>query len=326
LLLPDKAAAFKWSDAPFLGGAWEWEGDGKRSLVRRAPPSLVYYVDGQLVARYSETGHWLVASWLLSGMEPDAASSEFVRDWYRAIAATFLHQHDFGRARHHLARARVSLPRDPVLLFYAGAMHEGQAMVTEVATQRARARDEASQQTPYRMSDGTLVPLASGKDLLVRDELQSAETMYREALRYGASEEARIHLGRVLGQLGKHREALKVLGTAAPPADARLAYFHWLFLGSQYSALGRLKEACTSFERAATLFPTAQVPLLAISQVCLRSGDRADALAVVDRIAALPQDTSWRVDPWWDYYGSAAADAEEQLRLLRGRADLHGVR
>lgn len=38
LLLPDKAAAFKWSDAPFLGGVWEWEGEGKRTLVRRGPP------------------------------------------------------------------------------------------------------------------------------------------------------------------------------------------------------------------------------------------------------------------------------------------------
>jgi hypothetical protein len=326
LLLPDKAAAFKWSDAPLLGGAWEWEGDGKRTLVRRAPPSLVYYVDGQFVARYSETGHWPFASWLLSGMEPDAASSEFVRDWYRAVAATFLHQQDFGRSRHHLARARGVLPHDPVLLFYAGAMHEGQAMVSEVAAQRTLARDEAPQQTQYPMFDGTFVPMAPERSFRVRGELQSAETMYREALKYGASEEARIRLGRVLGQLGKHREALKVLGTTAPPADARLAYFHSLFLGSQYAALGRVRDACTSFERAATLFPTAQVPLLAISQVCLRSGDRADALAVVDRIASLPQDTSRRADPWWEYHASAAADAEEGLRLLRARAGGHGGR
>jgi tetratricopeptide (TPR) repeat protein len=320
LLLPDEAAAFRWSDAPSSGGAWEWEGEGKRALVRRAPPSLVYYVDGHVVARYGETGHWPFASWLLSGLERDAASREFVRDWYRAVAATFLHRQDFGRARHHLARAREVLPRDPVLLFYAGAMHEGQAMVTDMARPRGRARAGAAQQTQHRLSDGTLVPPASERNPSMRGELRSAETMYREALKHGASDEVRIRLGRVLGQLGRHREALNVLGTTAPPADARLAYFRSLFLGSQYAALGRLKDSRTSFERAATLFPSAQVPLVAISHVSLRSGDRADALAVVDRIAALPQDTSRRVDPWLDYYRSAAADAEAQLRLLRDRA------
>jgi tetratricopeptide (TPR) repeat protein len=325
LLLPDKAAAFKWSDAPFLGGTWEWEGDGKRSLVRRPPPSLVYYVDGQVVARLSETGHWPLASWLLSGMEPDAASSEFVRDWYRAVAATFLRQREFGRARHHLTRAREVLPRDPVLLFYTGAMHEGQAFVSDVAAQRTRAREAAPQQTQVPMFDGTFVPLAPRTDLPARGELQSAERMYREAVKHGASEEARIRLGRVLGQLGRHREALKVLDATAPPADPRLAYFHSLFLGSQYSALGHPKEACVSFERAATLFPTAQVPVLAISHVCLRFGGRANALAVVDRIAALP-DVPRRVDPWWNYYDSPAADADEQLRLLRGRVHPNSLR
>lgn len=325
LLLPDQAAAFKWSDAPFLGGAWEWAGEGTRTLVRRAPPSLVYYVDGQLVARYSETGHWPFASWLLSGTEPDAASSEFVRDWYRAVAATFLHQRDFGRARHHLARARGVLPRDPVLLFYAGAMHEGQAMVTEVATQGARARDEATQQTQYRMADGTLVPLASGKDLSVGGELQSAETMYRAALRNRASDEARIRLARVLGHLGKHREALNVLSATAPPADA--AGVLPLAVPGQPVFSARSPEGSAHPLRASgAAVSHRSSPTRAISHVCLRSGDHAGALAAVDRIAALPQDASRRVDPWWDYYGSAAADAEEQLRLLRGRAGLNHVR
>ena len=89
------------------------------------------------------------------------------------------------------------------------------------------------------------------------------------------------------------------------------------------AALGRIDEALASFERAARLFPTAQAPLIAMSDVCRRSGNRAGALAALGRLEALPSE---RADPWRNYYQLDAADAERQLTAVRAWVDLKGVR
>lgn len=85
--------------------------------------SLVYLVDGRYVASEEESGHWPFASRLLAGIA-DASSDAFVRLWSRAVAATFLREYRLGNATYHMQRTRSVLPRDPVMLFYAGALQE----------------------------------------------------------------------------------------------------------------------------------------------------------------------------------------------------------
>jgi hypothetical protein len=123
LLIPDKAAAFAWPDAPPQSRPVA----ANDPSVRLAPEAIVYSVDGQFLASDVESGHWQFASWLLAGMEPDPSSDGFVPSWYWAVAATFLSAYRFGNCSYHLARGRRVLPRDPVLLLYAGAMHEALA-------------------------------------------------------------------------------------------------------------------------------------------------------------------------------------------------------
>ena len=149
----------------------------------------------------------------------------------------------------------------------------------------------------------------------------------RDAVERGAPLEAQLRLGRVTGRLGNHADAVALLLQTVPPAgDAQFAYFRELLLGTEQGALGQIEAARASFERAATLFPMAQTPLIAMSDVLRRSGDRAGALDVLRRLEALPPDATKRTDPWWDYHRSYVTDAEDQLAAVRAWVDLKGAR
>jgi hypothetical protein len=296
LLRPDQAAAFQpGRDGP----AYLPTGRGRGSRV--TPDAVVDSIDGQYVDRKFGTGHWLFASWLLGEVTPDPSSDEFVRLWYRAVAATFQSEYLFGSSQHHLKRARAVLPQDPVLLFYEGALHEALAS--------PRFQNVAVTAPPR--TDGIGLP---GED----DQLRKAEQLLRQAARHGAPPEARLRLGRVMGRLGKHAEAVELLErTVVPEDDGRLMYFRDLFLGTELAALGRIGEAQPCLERAVGRFPTAQAPLIAMSAAHRRAGDRAAALDALRRLQALPGDPSERRDPWWDYDRSYAADAGRQLAVVR---------
>jgi hypothetical protein len=96
-----------------------------------------------------------------------------------------------------------------------------------------------------------------------------------------------------------------------------------LFLGTELGATGKVDLARESFEHAVALFPTAQAPLIAMSDLYRHRGDRASALEAVHRLEALPPDTAKRTDPWWEYFHSYAADADDQLRAVRAWVDTH---
>jgi hypothetical protein len=68
-------------------------------------------------------------------------------------------------------------------------------------------------------------------------------------------------------------------------------------------------------ERAASLYPTAQSPWLALSELARRRYDRPGALRAIDRLFALPADAGDRFDPWWTYQIAQARTAD---RLLDG--------
>ena len=82
----------------------------------------------------------------------------------------------------------------------------------------------------------------------------------------------------------------------------RFLYFAELFLGAEEMALGNDATARTRFERAAAVYPHAQSPHLALSQLARRAGDRAGAQRELQILAELPRNDRQREDPWWDYY------------------------
>ena len=137
-----------------------------------------------------------------------------------------------------------------------------------------------------------------------RGELVRAERFFRDSLVHRPDHvEARVRHGRVLDDLGRHEEASEELRRAiADGASEQLLYLAQLFLGRAEEALGHDEAARAAFERASALYPNAQSPRLALSQIARRAGNRAAAQRELQAIAALPDDERRREDPWWLYY------------------------
>ena len=303
IILPEQAAAFTQSDDVAAVRPYFDPLASTRPRVRREADSLVVGLDGEYLATAAETAHWSMARGLLSGIKPSASTDAFVRLWYRAVAAHFEAASLLGNAKYQLDRALEVLPRDPTILFYAGALHEANAW--------------AGIQSIRMTSGATPVPFPSPEE-----EWRRAEPLLRAAVKENGPIEARVRLARVLGRMGKHAEAASVLRTVEPElSDRRLRYFAALFLGSEDGALGDADRARDGFERAAALFPTAQSPLLALSELFQRTGNRDSALDALRRLQALPADSKKRVDPWLDYFRSFAFDADDQLGAVRAWVD-----
>ena len=191
--------------------------------------------------------------------------------WYRAVSAHLFRAGNLAQVANHLNRAREAFPHSPSVLIDSAYLHQElssppvQASLQEL---RANAID---------------VTVASR-----RAELQRAERFFLEALAIAPDDaDARLRLGHTLVELGRHKEAAVELRRAieAKP-DRRRLYLAELFLGRAEQALGRHAEARRLYEHAADLYPSAQSPRLALSQLARQTGDRASRAA----IAAEPRD------------------------------------
>ena len=222
--------------------------------------------------------------------------------WYRAVSAHLMSEGQLSEAPAHLERARDVFPDRAVFLLDSAYLHqELSSPAMQAAVQELRA-------------DGTGAAIGSR-----RNELQRAEHFLRQALALAPDHaEARLRLGHMLGELGRHDEAAAELRSSL---EARLdrdqLYLAHLFLGRAEQALGRRDEAKRRYEQAATLYPRAQSPRLALGQLARESGDRAGALRAVQHVTApLPSGLD-RTDPWWSYYYPHLKDAAELMEEMR---------
>jgi tetratricopeptide (TPR) repeat protein len=253
---------------------------------RLAIPSVVVD-DGRATGFAANSVHWEIGRHLIDLMiRPDLlrAPDEFMSLWYRAASEFMIAGADFAATGPHLRRAHDLLPRDPHVWLASGVVR-------------------ASYAAPSVQNNMAGVKVPFGLTLLVNDrrtELFSAERYFRRAVEIDpANPEAQLRYGWVLLQQNQRERALAALRTAhAASGELVLQYYASLFLGVA-EAEAAPNAAADAFERAARLFPTAQAPLLALSELALRRGDGAAAVAALDRLAALP--TSGRDDPWWTY-------------------------
>jgi hypothetical protein len=153
---------------------------------------------------------------------------------------------------------------------------------------------------------------------VARDDLRRAVTLDPTFA------EGHLHLGHVLGEQGSHADAVRELGAAVATIEGvELQYDACMLLGREQEAGGDRSSARTNFERAATLFPHAQSPRLAVSEL-LHSEDAHAAQAPIEALLALPGDEISRVDPWWTYSRShvrnAAAKLDDVWREVRAEA------
>ena len=94
-------------------------------------------------------------------------------------------------------------------------------------------------------------------------------------------------------------------------------YYGNLFLGAAEEELGHRDAARLAYEQAAALYPDAQSPLVALSRLARRYGDRPGALRAIQRVFALSSDANERNDPWWTYNVAQARNADALLEELR---------
>jgi tetratricopeptide (TPR) repeat protein len=272
-------------------------------LAPRTPSIMV--ADGRQTGVQYGAVHWDFARVLLDGVTPDPSHDDVVRRWYRATAVYFLSQRQFADAVPHLERARRLFPADPGILMESGYLHEVLAA--------PRVQDVVR---------GTLPP--AGLVFAVapqRSNLRDAETDFRRAVEADeAFIEARLRLGHVVGLLGRHAEAVSHLQQALAGATDRLLQYHAsMFLGNEQQALGQRDRARESYEKAAALYPRAQSPRLALTQLARGAGDRPGAWRALQPLLTLPADQSAREDPWWGYYegqGRNAAPLFSEVRAL----------
>jgi tetratricopeptide (TPR) repeat protein len=231
---------------------------------------------------------------------PHPERDRMVHDWYRATSAWMIltENHDTK----HLDRARQIFPDDRDILFLSGCQHEAYAR-------------------PLIQSAVRTAVLPTGFAIDVDSaglELRRAESFFRRALsRDAAHAEARLRLGRALGQLDRHADAASALRAASESlADSQQRYYSDLFLGAEEEALGRFEAARAAYERARRAYPRAQSPYLALSQLARRTGDRAGALRATQEMFELSKDPA-RNDPWWSYFLVGARNAEDWLDELR---------
>lgn len=259
-------------------------------MHRRSPSQKTTYIvrDGRWLGVRYVSMHWQFGRVLLDSVVPAPADHAGVREWYLDTCADLLQLRQFAAAVDHYARARQLFPTDPVILFASGALHERFA---STAMQAAAESITESNRTTAAVST-------------MRGELARAERFFRDSLVHRPGHvEARIRHGRVLDDLGRHEEAASELRRAlADGASGALLYLAHLFLGRAEEALGRDTAARDAFERASALYPNAQSPRLALSQIARRAGNRAAAQRELEAIAKLPDDDRRREDPWWFYY------------------------
>jgi tetratricopeptide (TPR) repeat protein len=258
--------------------------------VRRSASQKTAYIvnDGRWMGVRYITMHWQFGRSLLDSVTPEPAAEPGVRAWYLETSADLQQLRQFAAALDHYTRARQIFPDDPEILFVSGTLHErfGSTALQAAAVSIAE-------------SNRTLASVSSARGEMVR-----AERFYRDSLTQRPDHvEARVRHGRVLELLGRPAEACDELRRAiAGGATGNLLYLAELFLGRAEEARGKDEAARAAYARAATLFPNAQSPRLALSQIARRAGNRAIAQRELQALAALSADDHRREDPWWVYY------------------------
>ncbi len=251
--------------------------------------------------------HWEIGRMLLDDVRktehdrPAPSEDDMVRSWY-VSTLLWMQSRDYHDDA-HLERARALFGSDAELLFLNGTEHETYA-------------------APHIQSAVRSAVIPAGFSFSVdgdRTELKRAEGFFRRSVGADpASGEAHVRLGRVLQLLGRPADAIGELRDGARLAtEDILRYYAALFEGAAEATLGRYEESRTAFERAASLFPSAQSPLIGLSELARRQGDREGALKAMQRVFAVTGAGGEPDDPWWTYHTVQGRTADDRLEHLR---------
>jgi tetratricopeptide (TPR) repeat protein len=269
----------------------------------------VYSRDGRpLTTHRLDSQIWIARSLVLAALTRAGSGDterRLARQWFRAVTAMFAQRLNLADLQPHLADVLKYMPDDPELLVDAGCAAETLASPLIQATIGWREPESTlSGRLPSRPPSG-IAP--ANRPAAFR---ATAEKHYRAALaRAPRDPEARIRLGRVLADAGRHTEALEQLQAVDDASPRLLQYYNFLFLGDVLTDLRRLGDARTAFERAARLYPGANSPRLGISRIESERGDLPAARRALASFIERPPDTSNDDDPRWQYNRCSGRDA-----------------
>jgi tetratricopeptide (TPR) repeat protein len=249
------------------------------------------FLDGRATAQH-KTISWKYARRLISSVELPRGQDSRVLQWYIATTAYMQSRRLLAYAKENLEEALELFPSDSKILFFAGAQHETWALPINQDVQ-----------LPW----GGSVYYGSKKS-----ELKKARDFFQKALKINPDfAEASLHLGRILLLLGNSNRAYVELRKAAEGiVDPQLSYYISLYLGRALTMLSNHDEAREEYERAAKLYPAAQSPLLALSQLAQSDDDAETAMIAVQRVFELPRRNIREDDPWWVYDLSHVRNAD----------------
>jgi tetratricopeptide (TPR) repeat protein len=271
-----------------------------------SPTVRMAFSDGQQTALTQAGLHWELARRLMDQVagagstKPAPGGDAMARHWYIATSAWLQLGGHHDNA--HLARGHELFPDDADLAMLAGAQHEAYAAPAVQAAVRSAV-----------LPTGIRLDVASE-----RDELKGAEKLLRRATELKPDfGEAQIRLGHVLSLLGRDAEAAEHLRKGIEAAaEPLLRYYGSLFLGVAEERLNHADAAKASYEQAARLVPTAQSPLLGLSELARRAGHRDEALREMERVYSL-RSAGLDADPWWMYAYAQGRNADALLDALQ---------
>jgi tetratricopeptide (TPR) repeat protein len=253
--------------------------------------NVLRYADGgRMEVDFGTADHWRMARSLAQLVERKAGRDADLALWYRASIAWMAAVQTWNAA--HVEAALSRFGDDPGLQLLAGCMHEA------LASARTQAAIAAS-----RLPNNVILRIDSASG-----ELKGAAARLRRGLELNPQHaEARIHYGRVLTLTGRRVDAIETLRRALPlTKDPLLQYYAQIFLGAAFEAASDATAARSAYRAALELFPQAQVPRLALSELAASSGDRTEARTVLEPMLSAADGVP--ADPWSTYLPSCGRD------------------
>ena len=216
------------------------------------------------------------------------AEDAFIRAWCRAVASALGALREIQSTPVFVEWAVSRFPGEPDLLFLAGTVHEVLA-------------------SPQVQEDPDTLDV--DKCGSAEDNLFAAEGFYERALTLApALTEVRARFGRVVGQMGRHEQALVEMRRALHEnLRPELTYYVNVFIGENEEALGRTDRARAAYETAIELQPEVQFAYLALSRLERSAGNRPASVHAVQRMLTRPVPATADFDAWGVYYTAGEA-------------------
>lgn len=248
-----------------------------------------------LVADLERQGH------RLTQLPADARErTRFIGLWHGLAATIALASSDIPRAATHFEIAQRFGNDEPTVLMGAGSFHERLAGLV--------GPDERRRDFTFAGPYGQMFAEA---------HLQRAAACFERALALNPTTwEARMRLGRVAGQLGQTERARHEIARAVESApDPSAEYLTRMIAGAIAEQGGHMSDALLHYRRAHSLCGDCQSVALALSHALARTGARAAAVQVIERMLDVP--SVLRSDPWWGYHMGQSHLLDELLAQLR---------